>query len=317
VHRLRLSRDGVGVDREMRRPAWVVPRTVFDARLVAAAQQAGATLVQHRVRTVDRRPDGVVLDHEMRADVVVGADGAHSLVARAVGRRLGPMAVALRGYAPVPAGRAEAQVIVFGTGRQPAYAWSFDRGDGRANVGYGELLTRRRRRPTRAGMLAELEALLPGATSGATDWLGHQLPLSTPRWRPAPGRILLAGDAAGLVNPMTGEGIFYAVATGLAAGRAAAEALAAGDSESAGARYAALTRPLLAGHLRHTAAAAALCRSGRVLDAGLRASAADQDVFDDLVELGLARGRITPAMLRGLAGAIIGPPNRTLLGSTT
>ncbi len=39
--------------------------------------------------------------------------------------------------------------------------------------------------------------------------------------------MLLVGDAAGLVNPMTGEGIYYAVATGIAAGRAAAGALVA------------------------------------------------------------------------------------------
>ncbi|MGA8845943.1 MAG: hypothetical protein WB471_04955, partial [Nocardioides sp.] len=63
------------------------------------------------------------------------------------------------------------------------------------------------------------------------------------------------------------------------------------------------TRPLLATHLRHTALAARLCRSGSVLDVGLRASRQQQEVFDDLVELGLARGRITTRMVRGLAAA--------------
>jgi flavin-dependent dehydrogenase len=259
----------------------------------------------------------VRLDGVLDAPVVVGADGAHSLVARSLGRRHGPTAVALRGYAPVVPDRSGVQSIVFGRGRQPAYAWSFDRGDGLANVGYGELLTRRRTRPTRAGMVARLEALLPGATAGATDWRGHLLPLSTPRWHPADGRVLLVGDAAGLVNPLTGEGIYYAVATGLAAGRAAARALDGGDPAQAGAHYARMTRPLLAGHLRHTAAAAALCRAGPVVDAGLRASAADQDVFDDLVELGLARGRITATVLRGLAGAMTGRSQHSLPGPLT
>ena len=46
-------------------------------------------------------------------------------------------------------------------------------------------------------------------------------------------------------------------------------------------------------HLRHTALTAQLTRSGRVLDAGIRAAAADQRIFDDLVELGLADGLIT------------------------
>lgn len=298
VPRLRLTRGDLTADRDMARPTWVIPRTVLDHRLVQAARDAGARLVRHRVRSVD----------ELTAAVLVGADGAESVVRRTLAERPGPMAVAIRGYAPVPADREAQQVIVFDTARQPAYAWSFDRGDGLANVGYGVLLGQRRHRPTRADLLGRLEALLPGAATDGTDWKGHQLPLSDGRWRPGRGRVLLAGDAAGLVNPMTGEGIWYAVATGLAAGRAAAEALAAGDPHSAAARYRRLTGPLLDRHLRHIAVAARLCRAGTVLDAGLRTSAADQRVFDDLVELGLAGGRITGPILRGLVRGLAGSP---------
>ncbi|HSI94022.1 MAG TPA: hypothetical protein VK925_11005, partial [Jiangellaceae bacterium] len=253
----------------------------------------------------------VMLDGEVEARTVVGADGAHSIVRRALGMTPGPMAVAIRGYSPTPPHRSNAQVIVFDTARQPAYAWSFDRGDGLSNVGYGELLGHDRNgRPTRTQLMERLDTLLPGATDGGSDWRGHQLPLSTGRWRPPSGRVMLAGDAAGLVNPMTGEGIYYAVATGLAAGRAAAEALAAGDHATAGTRYAGSTKRLLAGHLRHIAVAAWLCRHGGVIDAGLRASAADQRVFDDLVELGLARGRITTIMARGLVRELAGATRR-------
>ena len=128
----------------------------------------------------------------------------------------------------------------------------------------------------------------------------HRLPLSTQRPRQPDGRVLLAGDAASLINPLTGEGIFYAVATGLHAGRSAAESLSADGGASAVHRQRMLDRSLLAGHLRHTDLAARLCRSGAVLDAGLRAAAADQRVFDDLVELGLAGGRISATMAGGL-----------------
>jgi geranylgeranyl reductase family protein len=301
VRRLRLTRRGLSADRDMARPAFVVPRTVFDHRLVEAAQVAGAELVRHRVRTVDATGREVAVDDALLARVVVGADGAHSVVRSALGIAPGPMAVALRGYAPVSPGREAAQVIVFDAARRSAYAWSFDRGDGIANVGYGEILDHRRGRPTRARLLERLDALLPDAATRGTDWRGHQLPLSSGPWRPGDGRILLTGDAAGLVNPLTGEGIYYAVATGLAAGRAAAHAIAAGEPADAGARYRRQTRATLDSHLRHIRVAARLCRSGAVIDAGLRSSAADQRVFDDLVELGLARGRITPTIVRGLA----------------
>ncbi len=303
VSRLRLVRGDREVDRVMERPAYVVPRAVLDARLVAEAQRAGAVLVHDRVRAVT--PSAVELKDAgpLEAPVLVGADGAHSLVRRSLGHAPGPMALAIRGYAPVPPGRRGAQVIAFGTVRQPAYAWSFDRGDGYANVGYGETLTRGRPGATRTELIERLDELLPGATAGADNWVGHHLPLSQRRWHPPRGRTLLVGDAAGLVNPLTGEGIFYAVATGLAAGRAAAEAIRAGDPHSAGARYSRTTRALLARHLRHTALAATLCRSGPVLDLGLAASHRHQGVFDDLVELGLARGKITPRLGLGLVAA--------------
>jgi geranylgeranyl reductase family protein len=311
VDRLRLSRGSRHVERAVARGSHVVPRAVLDARLVEAAVGAGAELVRHRARRVAVHPDRVVVDH-LEAPVVVGADGAHSVVRRSLGARPGRRALAIRGYAPVAAAHAGAQVIVFGTTRQPSYAWSFDLGDGRANVGYGEVLHERRDGspdparpgPTRAELLERLEELLPGARAGGTDWVGHHLPLSGPRWRPAPGRVLLAGDAAGLVNPMTGEGIFYAVSTGIEAGRAAAAALAADDPATAGRRFARATRAQLLPHLRHTAAAGRLSTGPRVLDAGLSAAGRDQGVFDDLVELGLARGRITPRVARGLAVAL-------------
>jgi flavin-dependent dehydrogenase len=306
VSRLRLSRGSAVVDRKMTRPAYVVPRAVFDERLVDAAVGAGAVLRRHRVRSVSTGSGSVVLDDgALIGRVVVGADGAHSAVARALGVRRGPRAVALRGYAPAPRARRGAQVIVFGTRRQPSYAWSFDRGDGVANVGYGEVLRSDDPPLSRTAFLDRLEELLPGSTDGGVGWRAHPLPLSTWRpLRPAQARVLLAGDAAGLVNPLTGEGIFYAVATGLLAGASAAVALRE-ENEPAEA-YTRDVRALLGGHLRHTALAARLAGSARVLEAGIAAAAADQPVFDDLVELGLARGRLTSRVLTGLARSLAG-----------
>ena len=308
LRRLRLSRGEASVTGELARPVWVIPRVVFDARLVAQARSAGATFERRRVRTVAVRDDGTVaVDGDLAASVVVGADGAQSVVRAAARSVLAPRrALAVRGYAPTRTTMRGQQVIVYGDRRQPAYAWAFDRGDGLANVGYGELVNTGNHPPTRALMLAELERLIPGAAAHGGQWRGHHLPLSGFGWRQCDGPVLLAGDAAGLVNPMTGEGIYYAVATGISAGRAASQAIAAGVPASAGARHHRAVRRLLGRHLRHTWAASRLSAHAVVVAAGIRAADRSPAVFDDLVELGLGRGTITPRALVGLAMGIRG-----------
>jgi geranylgeranyl reductase family protein len=302
VERLRLGfADSVPVAGTMRRPAHVIPRTVLDARLVEAAVARGATWRRHRVRTVEVRPDRVVLDGEVHARVVVGADGAQSAVRRQVAvpsPRRGHLALAIRGYAPVADGRADEQVIAFAPHGWPAYAWSFPIGDGRANVGYGEVLGDGPA-PTRARLLDRLDELLPGAGAGGERWRAHHLPLSSGRPRQPDGQLLLAGDAMCLVNPLTGEGLYYAVLSGALAGRAA---VGAGDP---GRTYRALLQSELGRHLRHTTVASALARRRRVVDAGVAAARVDRGVFDALVELGLGRGLIGRRLLRGLVVAAV------------
>ena len=174
-------------------------------------------------------------------------------------------------------------MIRYGERRQPSYAWAFDRGDGLANVGYGELLPTkgdRREPPSRRLLLEQLEVLIPGVAAAGTDWRGHHLPLTSWRWRQPDGPVLLVGDAAGLVNPMTGEGIYYAVATGIIAGRTAARTVRAGRPDHAGAAHRRDVRRLLATHLRHTWLASRLARSPSVVDAGIRAAGRDRHAFD-------------------------------------
>lgn len=291
VPRLRLtSPGGASVERPMRRPAAVVPRAVFDGRLLTAALASGAELRRHTVRRLTVRADGVDVDGVLTAGVVVGADGAESVVRRSLGiAPNGPTrtALAIRGYAPVPDGCAGVQVIRTTEQRWPAYAWSFPLGDGRANVGYGELVSGG---TTRAGLLDGLARLLPGVA--AEELKAHRLPLSTGRPRLPDGRVLLAGDAASLINPLTGEGIFYAVLSGALAGAAAVR------GPGAGAAYRRALRARLGGHLRSSTAAATLSRWPRLMDAAFRAAARDQRVFDDVVDLGLADGRLTARTLR-------------------
>ena len=250
-----------------------------------------------------------MLDERFRARVVVAADGAGSAVRSAlVGARRGRRAIALRGYAPTSPSRIGRQVIRYGEGRpQPSYAWAFDRGDGWSNVGYGELVADGQR-PARQLLLDQLELLLPGTVEHAERWRGHHLPLSGWGWKAEQpdGPVLYVGDAAGLVNPMTGEGIYYAVATGALAGRGAMTALADGGPHTAGRRHRTAVRRLLERHLHHTWLAARLTRRPAVVEAGIAAAARDQRTFDDLVELGLGDGRLTPRLAASLASGLIG-----------
>jgi geranylgeranyl reductase family protein len=294
VPRLRLrSPGGAAVERAMRRPAFVVPREVFDARLLTAALGSGAELRRHPVRRVGVGHAHVEVDGSLTADVVVAADGAESVVRRALGigaNRPQHTAIAIRGYAPEPSGQSGVQVIRTTEQRWPAYAWSFPLGDGRANVGYGELVSGG---VTRGALLAGLDHLLDGGT--AADPKAHRLPLSTGRPRQPDGRVLLAGDAASLINPLTGEGIFYAVLSGSLAGAAAAHGPGAGRA------YRRAMHRRLGRHLRHSSTASRISRWPRLMDAAVRAAAADQRVFDDVVELGLADGLLTGRTLAAAA----------------
>jgi geranylgeranyl reductase family protein len=291
VTRLRLcSPSGSIAARPMARTGYVVPRAVFDERLVRAAVAAGAVLRRHTVRRLRVGPDQVELDDGSAATVVIGADGAESAVRRATVDAQPPtpgtMALAIRGYAAADPWAAGEQLLRMTATNWPAYAWVFPIGDGRANVGYGEIL---RDTPlTRAHLEQRLHALLPGVRPAALR--AHRLPLSTGRLPVAHGRVLLAGDAAALINPLTGEGIFYAVTSGALAGAAAV-------GPDPAVAYPRTLHARLGRHLRHTDLAAALTRTPRMINAAVTASARDQRVFDAFVDLGLGDGRLT---VRGL-----------------
>lgn len=302
IHRLRLQApDGTVVAGRLDRPDFVVPRIVFDARLVDAAVARGAVLQRRTVRRLEIRSDRVVLDGEVQARVVVGADGANGIVRRRIGVPKQPeraAAVAVRGYAAAPPGEPE-QVIVMAKKDWPAYAWSFAAGDGTANVGFGMLLPSLKAIPRggKAELHGRLLDILPGIEPERL--VSHHLPLSTWRPRQPPGRVLLAGDAMSLINPLTGEGIFYALLSGRLAGVAA---VGGGD---AGRTYDAALRAELGQHLRHTSLLARATRRPGVVDAGVAASGRSPAAFDTLVELGLGRGLITPSLVGALARQLV------------
>ncbi|WP_246064556.1 NAD(P)/FAD-dependent oxidoreductase [Nonomuraea longispora] len=288
-----VSPGGVRVSAEAARPNHVVPRRVFDARLVAAARDRGVEVRRHRVRDLVPDGSGVVIDGRLRARTVVAADGAGSVVRRLIG--LAPAAeehtaIAVRGYADVPE-EDDVQLIAMQKAGWPAYAWSFPIGDGTANIGFGMLLPRLRAvgAPGRQVLHGRLAELLPGLHP--RELRAHHLPLSTGRPAPGAGRVLLAGDAAGLINPLTGEGIYYALLSGRLAAEAAVE-----SPDDPLALYRSKVRRALGRHLRTTDVLARLAQSPGFIDAAIETAAHRKEVFDLLVEVGLGAGTV-PAPL--------------------
>ncbi len=298
------SPGGAHVSAVVARPNHVVPRRVFDARLVEAARARGVEVRRHRVRTLTALGEHVVIDGRLVARTVVAADGANSAVRRLIGVPPSPerhTAIAVRGYADVPPDD-DVQVIVMQSEAWPAYAWSFPVGDGTANVGYGLLLPRMREtglpgREVLHGRLARLlPALMENPPGEVRDLRAHHLPLSSGRPVPGAGRVLLAGDAASLVNPLTGEGIYYA----LLSGRLAAEAAIGSPGDPLRAYRRGLRRAL-GRHLRTTDVLALAARSPGFIDAAIAVAARRTEVFDLLVDVGLGAGTVPPR----LAAAVV------------
>jgi geranylgeranyl reductase family protein len=157
------------------------------------------------------RVDGV----EVAATVVVGADGANGTTTRALGLG-GPIThgVAYEGNAPFEERFRGLAVIELGT-IPGGYGWVFPKGD-HVNVGVGGWESEG---PRLREHLAEL-CRRHGVDADTLESVrGHRLPLRRGGFVPARGRTVLVGDAAGLVDPLTGDGMYEAfVSARLAAG---------------------------------------------------------------------------------------------------
>jgi len=229
--------------------AVAVPRLTFDQVLRHAAVEAGALpVVGHVVEAVDDGGgvdgggvDGVAMDdgRRLRGDIIIGADGATSRVAEAAGL-VDPARVlwgfAVRSYV---AQTVDLPAIVLWEPTPwralPGYGWLFPGPDGRANIGLGVGTLGARTGASRAVRLLPAFVdhlrrigLLDGGASPC-DLQGGWLKMGIVGTTPAAGRVLLVGDAAGLVNPLQGEGIAQAMCSG----RAAATAVLEGDGSPA------------------------------------------------------------------------------------
>ncbi|MFF8639070.1 FAD-dependent monooxygenase [Streptomyces pilosus] len=211
----------------------VVPRVLLDDALRTRAVAVGAELWEGATVTApiveNGRAVGVWVRRnghltEVRAAAVVAADGARSPLARAVDLGSeGGLGVGLRGYLTDLDGLQDLQEVflslddVAGRDLLPSFGWIHPTGASEANVGVGLF------RPGYEGhveqvlenFLARLRAVLrPFAGRLSGEWATAPFRLGFSPDRCVADGILLVGDAAGLVNPFTGEGVSYALESG-------------------------------------------------------------------------------------------------------
>jgi flavin-dependent dehydrogenase len=179
-------------------------RRRLDHFLLEQAAAAGAD-VRDGVKVADVRPDGLTVDgEEISARIVLGADGCNGTAARALD--LGGdlvHGVALEANFPYDARYAGAMVIEIAVVRG-GYGWIFPKGD-HVNVGVGGDASEGPRLREHLARVCREHGIDPDA---ATDTRGYRLPMRRPGSPLARGTAAVIGDAAGLVDPFSGDGMY-------------------------------------------------------------------------------------------------------------
>jgi digeranylgeranylglycerophospholipid reductase len=226
--------------------SYVVPRTKFDALIQQHAVDSGAEFRQARVQEpiiedgvvkgVRAKMNGSVVD--VRSRIVIGADGVTSVVARALRpdkHEDGHRAIALRCYTEDLEVRPHQVEFYLYNDILPGYAWIFPFSDNRTNLGLGMRLDKYRGVDKSLEEMVDVFLAMPlikqrlargGELKDVAVW---QLNFGSRTMQRAYDGALLVGDAAGLINPLTGGGIHNGLQSALLAGEIVHEALAKDD----------------------------------------------------------------------------------------
>ena len=198
-------------ERRTERPLVLMTRRRrLDAFLAEQAVAAGTDFRDGvTVEGLTMGPDGAeptVGGSRVQAPAIVGADGVNGTLARAAGLGGGIVyGIALEGNGPLQAGQQGRATVELGV-VPGGYGWVFPK-DGHANYGVGGWASEG---PRLREHLHRLCAAHEVDLSGLTDLHGRRLPMRrTSAARRGP--VLLVGDAAGLVDPLSGDGIYEAL----------------------------------------------------------------------------------------------------------
>lgn len=216
--------------RGVKQPIYTCPRYDFDNFMFGQMKQFGNISVFENCQTekLSITDGGVLLETSsgnFGGKIILGADGANSFVARQMGvKRVSRehQCVSLRTYytglKPLREGAPVEMYILKDV--LPGYLWIFHLGDGRANVGIGMLasvITKKKINMNKCfeGLLSSepLKSRLSGGKQ-SEPFKGYILPMGGDRRDISGKRFLLAGDAASLVDPSTGEGVGNAIRSG-------------------------------------------------------------------------------------------------------